>query len=208
MPSITPMMSAILRLDSVICCMLVTTWPTTSPPRSAACAALAASWLAWRAVSADWVTVAVSSSMLAAVSSRLAAVCSVRADRSWLPVAIWLDAAETDSTPERTSPTTPRRRAPMADSERSRWPSSSRRSSCTSCVKSPPAIASASPTARSSGCVMEPTSRFASTRPKTTTTAAMPAPIHMARWRKAWASCLAASRWRSCSWTKASCSPT
>jgi hypothetical protein len=67
--------------------MLATTWPTTSPPRAAAWAAVPASWLAWRAVSADWVTVAVSCSMLAAVSSRLEAVCSVRADRSWLPLA-------------------------------------------------------------------------------------------------------------------------
>jgi hypothetical protein len=38
-----------------------------------------ASWLAWRAASALWRTVLVSSSMLAAVSSRLLAACSVRA---------------------------------------------------------------------------------------------------------------------------------
>ena len=118
MPSMVPMMSLILRLLSVICCMLVTTWLTTSPPRAAAWAAVPASWLAWRAVSADWLTVAVSCSMLAAVSSRLEAVCSVRADRSWLPLAISTDADETESTPWRTSLTTPRSRADMDDSER------------------------------------------------------------------------------------------
>jgi hypothetical protein len=37
-------------------------------------------------------TVLVSSSMLAAVSSRLLAACSVRLDRSWLPAAISCDA--------------------------------------------------------------------------------------------------------------------
>ena len=57
--------------------------------------------------------------MLAAVSSRLEAVCSVRADRSWLPLAISTDADATESTPWRTSLTTPRSRADMADSERS-----------------------------------------------------------------------------------------
>src|SRR3990167_7920637 len=104
MPSITPMMSAILRELCVISCMLATTWPTTWPPRVAAWAALAASWLAWRAVSADCVTVAVSCSMLAAVCCRLEAVCSVRADRSWLPMAISEDASDTASTPVRQAP--------------------------------------------------------------------------------------------------------
>ena len=47
-----------------------------------------ASWLAWRACSAFWRTVEVSSSIEAAVSSRLAACCSVRRDRSLLPEAI------------------------------------------------------------------------------------------------------------------------
>jgi len=42
--------------------------------------------------------------MLAAVCSRLEAVCSVRADRSWLPVAISDEASDTASTPVRTSP--------------------------------------------------------------------------------------------------------
>ena len=151
-------MSLILRLLSVICCMLATTWPTTSPPRAAAWAAVPASWLAWRAVSADWVTVAVSCSMLAAVSSRLEAVCSVRADRSWLPLAICTDADDTESTPERTSVTTPRSCVDMADNERSIWPNSSLRVERSSCVRSPAAMASMALTAWSSGRVMERTS--------------------------------------------------
>mmetsp|Transcript_4994 Transcript_4994/g.18170 ORF Transcript_4994/g.18170 Transcript_4994/m.18170 type:complete len:512 (+) Transcript_4994:558-2093(+) len=52
MPSITPMMSAILRELSVMRCMLSVTWPTTSPPRWAAATADTASWLACLAVSA------------------------------------------------------------------------------------------------------------------------------------------------------------
>ncbi|KAG1468030.1 hypothetical protein G6F57_012766 [Rhizopus arrhizus] len=48
--------------------------------------------LAWRACSAFWRTVEVSSSMDAAVSSKLAACCSVRRDKSPLPAAISVDA--------------------------------------------------------------------------------------------------------------------
>ncbi|MNU98995.1 hypothetical protein D3C71_891170 [compost metagenome] len=165
------MMSLILRLLSVICCMLVTTWPTTSPPRAAAWAAVPASWLAWRAVSADWLTVAVSSSMLAAVSSRFEAVCSVRADRSWLPLAIWIEADETESTPTRTSLTTPRKRVDMADRDLSMWPNSSLRVDCSSRVRSPAAMASMVSTASSNGTVMERTSFQASSSTTTTSTA-------------------------------------
>ncbi|MCW0461631.1 hypothetical protein NB717_002699 [Xanthomonas sacchari] len=67
--------------------MVVTTWPTTWPPCEATAAAPVASWLAWRACSAFCLTVEVSSSIEAAVSSRLAACCSVRRDRSSLPAA-------------------------------------------------------------------------------------------------------------------------
>ena len=55
---------------------------------AASAAQIAASWLAWRAASALLRTVLVSCSMLAAVSSRLLTVCSVRELRSWLPIAI------------------------------------------------------------------------------------------------------------------------
>ncbi|MCW0417375.1 hypothetical protein NB689_003129 [Xanthomonas sacchari] len=93
MPSITEMMSPIFFEDASMPLMVCTTWPTTSPPCEATEAAPAASWLAWRARSAFCLTVEVSSSIDAAVSSRLAACCSVRRDRSSLPVAISLAAA-------------------------------------------------------------------------------------------------------------------
>ncbi len=88
MPSMTLMMSAIFFDEASMADMVVTTWPTTSPPCEATPAAPCASWLAWRACSAFWRTVEVSSSIEAAVSSRLAACCSVRRERSLLPVAI------------------------------------------------------------------------------------------------------------------------
>ncbi|MNN34202.1 hypothetical protein D3C81_1479970 [compost metagenome] len=68
--------------------MVLTTSLTTSPPRCAARAAVAASWLAWRALSAFWPTVAVSCSMLEAVSSSEAACSMVREDKLRLPSAI------------------------------------------------------------------------------------------------------------------------
>src|SRR3989344_5642794 len=86
MPSITPMMSAIFWLLWWMSCMVLTTCCITSPPLVAVLAAVVASWLAWRAESALWRTVAVSSSMLAAVCSRLLAACSVRWPRFWLPL--------------------------------------------------------------------------------------------------------------------------
>ncbi|MNN82614.1 hypothetical protein D3C81_1995640 [compost metagenome] len=72
-------------------------------PASATSAALAASELAWRAFSAFWRTVVVSSSMLDAVSSSEAACCSVRDDRSTLPAAICPAATLTESVDWRTS---------------------------------------------------------------------------------------------------------
>ncbi|MCW0415818.1 hypothetical protein NB689_001572 [Xanthomonas sacchari] len=88
MPSMTLMMSAIFFEDASIPLMVCTTWPTTLPPCEATVAAPPANWLAWRACSAFWRTVEVSSSIEAAVSSRFAACCSVRRDRSSLPAAI------------------------------------------------------------------------------------------------------------------------
>ena len=69
-------------------CMVWTTSPTASPPRVATVAASPARVLAWAAWSAFCLTIAVSSCMLEAVCSRLAAWASVRADRSALPAAI------------------------------------------------------------------------------------------------------------------------
>nr|WP_317615387.1 hypothetical protein [Halomonas elongata] len=65
--------------------------PTTWPPCSAVREASAASWLACWAFSAFCPTVEDSSSMLDAVSSREAACCSVRDERSLLPLAmLWV----------------------------------------------------------------------------------------------------------------------
>ncbi len=88
MPSMTLMISAIFFDEASIADIVVTTWPTTSPPCEATPCAPMASWLAWRACSAFCFTVEVSSSIDAAVSSRFAACCSVRRDRSVLPEAI------------------------------------------------------------------------------------------------------------------------
>ena len=87
MPSMTPMMSTIFCDDSLIEPIVSTTCATTALPRAAISDAPCASWLAWRALSAFWRTVDVSSSIDAAVSSSAPACCSVRADRSALP---WL----------------------------------------------------------------------------------------------------------------------
>jgi hypothetical protein len=54
MPSITPMMSAIFLELWLISSMVLTTWPTTWPPRAATSALATAIWLAWRAASALW----------------------------------------------------------------------------------------------------------------------------------------------------------
>ncbi|MCW0416594.1 hypothetical protein NB689_002348 [Xanthomonas sacchari] len=88
MPSMTLMMSAILRDEASMPFIFSETWLASAPPCEATEAAPAASWLAWRACSAFCLTVEVSSSIDAAVSSRLAACCSVRRDRSSLPAAI------------------------------------------------------------------------------------------------------------------------
>ena len=88
MPSMTPMMSAIRRLDSVICVMVLTICSTAAPPRAAASLALLAMSLAWRDDSALFSTVERISSIDAAVSCRLQACCSVRRLRSLLPLAI------------------------------------------------------------------------------------------------------------------------
>ena len=103
MPSITPMMSAILWLLASMSRMVCTTCPTTPPACSATCVALRASWLACWALSAFWRTVEPSCSMEAAVCSSALAWLSVRPDRSWLPWAISLLAVATLSAPWRTS---------------------------------------------------------------------------------------------------------
>ena len=106
MPSMTEMMSPILAEEALMRPMVFTTSPTTLPPRRATSAAVSASWLAWRAESALWVTLAVSCSMAEAVCSRLAAACSVRWLRSWLPTATSREAVAMLSVAWRTPLTT------------------------------------------------------------------------------------------------------
>ena len=94
-----------LRDEALIEPMVSTTWrhhvAALAPPLRRP---TAASWLAWRALSAFCLTVLVSSSIEAAVCSSELACSSVRDDRSWLPVAIWLEAVAIVSVPVRTSP--------------------------------------------------------------------------------------------------------
>jgi len=90
-------MSAMRRLLVVMSCMVLTTRPTTSPPRTATSVAAPASALAWRAVSALCCTVVLSCSIDEAVCCRLPAWRSVRWLRSALPAAISPAATRTDS---------------------------------------------------------------------------------------------------------------
>ncbi|CAM3513725.1 hypothetical protein ACAN107058_07830 [Paracidovorax anthurii] len=171
MESITPMMSEILSEEAAISCIVSTTRPTMVPPCSAACAARAASWLASRAVSELVLTVLLSSSIEAAVSSRLLACCSVRWLRSALPMAISAAPVAMFSLPLRTWPT-------MFTS----WPFMCCRA-CSSAagsslpwmskveVRSPWATAVATATPVSSGWVMERVTATASASPLSSDTA-------------------------------------
>jgi hypothetical protein len=73
MPSMMLVISAILRDEFEIPCIVRTTSPTTLPPRPATEEACCTSLLALVAFSALWVTVAVSCSSALEVSSRLEA---------------------------------------------------------------------------------------------------------------------------------------
>ncbi len=122
MPSMTPMMSP-MRLELALMSAIVeTTCSTTSPPRAAAPDADDASSLALEAESAVCETVPVSSSIDAAVCWRFEAVCSVRADRSWLPAAICPEAVAIDSVVWRTCETVWRSEAIIAANASSRLP--------------------------------------------------------------------------------------
>ena len=155
MPSITPMMSEIFLDASAMPVMVLTTWPTTWPPRRATSEAPTASWLAWRAVSAFWDTVEVSSSMELAVSSRVLACSSVRCDRSRLP---WAICALVSATAYRrrpaTWPTSSRRLTSILASACSSWPVSSVVATLISPVRSPLAMRSAARMATFSGRTM------------------------------------------------------
>ncbi|MNT24739.1 hypothetical protein D3C72_1602310 [compost metagenome] len=88
----TAMMSTILRAETSMAAMVSTTCATTAPPLVATSEADSTSPLAWRAWSVLMRTVLVSSSMDEAVCSSVLACCSVREDKSKLPMAIWLAA--------------------------------------------------------------------------------------------------------------------
>ena len=111
MLSMTPMMSAIFFELSWISPMVTTTRLTTSPPRTTPSFELLASSLACLAFSAFCRTVALSSSMELAVSSRLLACSSVRLDKSLLPAAISCDAVLIASVASLIRPTTSRNRS-------------------------------------------------------------------------------------------------
>ncbi|CAB3694320.1 hypothetical protein LMG26696_05070 [Achromobacter pulmonis] len=121
-------------------CIVLTTSATAEPPRSATSEALAASWFAWRALSAFCLTVEASSSIDAAVSSSEAACCSVRLDRSVLPAAISREPTLISSTPRRTVATVRVRLSCMRLTAPNSWPISLLLRTSMRPVKSPPAI--------------------------------------------------------------------
>ncbi|MNX59812.1 hypothetical protein D3C86_906990 [compost metagenome] len=123
-------------------CIVLTTSDTAEPPRSATSDALAANWLAWRALSAFCFTVEASSSMEAAVSSRDAACCSVRLDRSVLPAEISRAPTLISSTPRRTVATVRVRLSCMRLMAANNWPISLVLRTSIRPVKSPPEILS------------------------------------------------------------------
>ncbi len=158
MPSITLVMSAMRRDASAMPSMVETTWFTASRPRRATSLAVAASVLACCAASALWRTVAINSSMLAAISSRLEAVCSVRAERSVLPAAISALAPATEVLACRMPTTRPASRCCMPPRRSSRARTSSRLPAAaagTGEVRSPSAMRSETEDARASGTRME-----------------------------------------------------
>ncbi len=201
------MMSAILRLDSLMPRMVSTTSETTSPPCTATVLAFMASWLAWRALSAFWRTVAPSCSMEAAVSSRALAWLSVRPDRSWLPCEISALADATLSALARTPATTRARLPCMWPSAFSSAAASSRPWAWMDWVRSPSAIKPAPRTANCKGPVTERLNKIAAPAPTSSATAVTT--IRMARLSVA---CLAAlsrvlsysARWR-CSMATMDC---
>ncbi len=170
------MMSTILRDDEEISSIVDTTWPTTRPPSAAAAVALLAICVAARAVSAFCLTVAVSSSIDAAVCCRLLACSSVRWLRSVLPAAIWLDPVAMESELLRTRETMLTRLSFMRRSARSSWLTSSTPVATMVEVRLPSATDSATFTALSSGRTIErvmtkairaPTSTAAASKPMT-----------------------------------------
>ena len=155
MPSMMPVMSAILLERSLMSCMVDTTWLTTVLPFCATSDALAASAVACCALSAFCFTVEVSSSMLAAVSCSDDACASVRWLRSALPAAICLAAPATLPLLSRTLSTISVRRPFMSRRAESRWLVSSLPRTSMRLLRSPRATVLATSTATRIGCVIE-----------------------------------------------------
>ena len=106
---ITDVISAICLELAAMPSIVSTTSETSVLPLPAVSVAVSASWLASRAFSAFSFTVAVSCSMLAAVSSSAAACSSVREERSLFPVEISVAPRQILSLPERMVLTASRR---------------------------------------------------------------------------------------------------
>jgi len=155
MPSITPMMSAILREEASMSPIVAMTSDTTLPPRAATLAAQAASSLACRADWAECVTVPESCSIDAAVCCRLLAVCSVRVLRSWLPSAISRLAVRMLKAVPRTCPTSVFRACCMSCSACMSEDASSRPDTTIGWVRSPCVMACATACASSIGRTIE-----------------------------------------------------
>ena len=88
MPSMVPMMSPMRADDALMPCMVLITCSMIFPPRSAASALSPASRVASSTVAELFLTVTAICSIAEAVSSRLAADCSVRACKSVAPLEI------------------------------------------------------------------------------------------------------------------------
>ncbi len=187
------MMSTILREEALIAPMVPTTSATTLPPLTATLEADTASWLAWRALSAFCLTVEVSSSIEAAVSSSELACCSVREDKSWLPAAIWLEAVAMVSVPLRTLPTMPTRLSFMSLRACISWPVSSLLFTSMRLVRSPDATERATCTARDRGSVMLRTSSQASSTPRPSESALQTTSTRLVRARNSSLRCAASS---------------
>ena len=145
-------------------------------------------------MSAALFTVLVSCSIELAVCCRLLALCSVRVDRSLVPLAISVDAVSMASTAERTSPMVWASRVCIVSSAPSVCETSSLPPRATRLLRSPSAMCCVSDIASARRRVMPRASSVASTVPTTSaSTPAVTMPISVWR-REAWISASTAAR--------------
>ena len=152
-PSMTLMMSEIFFDVSLMPCIVLTTWLTTSPPRIATLEALSASLLASVALSAFLWTADPNSAMDAAVCSSALAWFSVRLDKSMSPAAISWEPMAISSAAARTCDTMADRLSLIRLSELSSCPTSSLPFARMRALRSPAATRSANATALANGRV-------------------------------------------------------